>query len=138
MHSAFTWLVEKEDFEHMESRRKEGEYFDKTIHTWRMSATLNNREVFVNALFSMFASNDINTVKDLNSLGAKDFLELLNATEGLDEESRKVLYDMLKKLILISFTGRDESILKRIDFDKKPLERLISEINSGNLPNKDK
>ncbi|NLY82942.1 MAG: hypothetical protein GX078_09365, partial [Clostridiales bacterium] len=103
-----------------------------------MSATLNDREVFVNALFSMFASNDINTVKDLNSLGAKDFLELLNATEGLDEESRKVLYDMLKKLILISFTGRDESILKRIDFDKKPLERLISEINSGNLPNKDK
>jgi hypothetical protein len=137
-HSAFTWSVQEEGFEYMEGRTKEGEYLDKTMHSWLMAASLKDREIFVDALFSMFASNGINTVKDLNSMGVKDIVDLLNATEGLDEESKKVFYSLLKKLVLIGVTGKNESILERIELDKNPLERIISEINNGILPNKDK
>jgi hypothetical protein len=137
-HSAFTWSVEDDDFEYMEGRTKEGEYLDNTIHMWLMEASLKDREIFVDALFTMFANNGINTVKDLDSIGAKDMVDVLNATEGLDEESKKVFYSLLKKLIFIGVTGKNESILKRLEIDKKPFERIISEINNGILPNKDK
>lgn len=137
-HSAFTWTVKEDDFEYMEGRTKEGEYLDKTIHAWLMTASLKDREIFVDALFTMFSNNGINTVKDLNSLGGKDILDILNATEGLDEESKKVFRSLLKKLILIGVTGKNKSILNRIEFDKNPIERIMSEINNGILPNKDK
>jgi len=130
-HSAFTWIVNEYDFEYLKERSGEGVFIDNTMHEWLMSASLKEREIFVDTLFRIFTNNGIETVREANSIGAKDIAEIISSLDELDEESKKIFFSMIKSLIVIAVRGRKESALKRIELDNNPLEKLMIDINNS-------
>lgn len=130
-HSAFTWIVKDNDFEYLKERSSGGVYIDKTMHQWLMSATLYEREIFVDTLFKIFTDNGIDSIKDANSIGVKDIALIIGSLDELDEETKKVFFSMIKSLIVIAVRGRTESIQKRVELDKNSLDKVLKDINSG-------
>ncbi len=130
-HSAFTWMINEYDFEYLKERSGEGIYIDNTMHQWLMSATLREREIFVDTLFNIFNNNGIDTIRDANAIKARDIAEIIGSLDELDEESKKVFFSMIKSLIVIAIIGRKESALKRMEIGKKPLEKMLDDLNSN-------
>lgn len=110
-HDPFSWIIEGDHFIFVERLTKNAKYMDKSLHNWLEAVTDEEREHFVNALYSVLDTGDSQNIKQIGSEWQKNIPIMMGRVRNLDEGSRFLIYKMLKTMTasaLKSITERGE------------------------------
>ena len=97
-HDQYTWELEDYDFIYIESLTKDATYTDKTLTEWLNQISPDDRERFVDALFSILNAHQMNTIGDFRSDWQSAIQASLSAASHLDNDTKKFLRHALSKL----------------------------------------
>lgn len=93
-HDSFSWEVLGAAFVHLDNVTKESKFIDRTIKQWLSDMNAEQRERFVDALYSTLSATNAKTLTDLNS----DRKKIVKAWSGLDAEMRNTVLKYIKLL----------------------------------------
>ncbi len=98
-HDQFSWIVEDNDFLHIETLTKDAEFLDRTLSDWLSGLSAEERERFVDSLYSVLNANNITTLGELRLEWQKNIPATLHAVSQLDGDTKKFLFRTLKALV---------------------------------------
>lgn len=94
-HNPVTWGIERSEFLSGELSETT-KLFEDTVEKWLSQLTLERRESFVDALFDVLGASEGKTIDPKESL--KDIGKVIKNVSDLDEETRKMLSDVLASI----------------------------------------
>jgi len=97
-HDIYSWQVTKNNFQPAESTKK-SDYIDRAITSWIESATPEQRELFINALFEVFQRSGFKNPMQLSKVGLKAIPSVFKSYQSATKEDRKIITFMIRKLI---------------------------------------
>lgn len=97
-HDAMTWKVMGPSFVHVKSVAEESVFLDQTLKAWIGKMEVKQREEFVETLFAILDSADIQTIDDLATMKWKTFMELIKGKNSMDKENQEVLSKTMRML----------------------------------------
>ena len=101
-HDLFTWVVKGQDFRYIDHLRPEALYFDQTVTKWLEQISPEDRERFVDALFGILTTTDIQSFSQLRTDWQKNVPAVMQAASHLDGDTRQFLLRTLKNLAVLS------------------------------------
>lgn len=97
-HDQFSWIIENNDFVYIEQLTKDAKYADRTLTDWLNQLSEEDRERFVDSLFSILSVNHLTTLDDLRTGWQTAMPASIHAATQLDDDTKKFLLQTLKKL----------------------------------------
>lgn len=97
-HDQFTWLVEDHDFIYIEKLTKDAKYADRTLTDWLNKISEDDRERFVDSLYSVLSSNNLTSLDDLRNNWQTVIPTTIHAAAQLDGDTKKFLLHTIKEL----------------------------------------
>ena len=97
-HDQFTWEIEGNNFVYIENLTKNAKFTDKTLSDWLNHLTEEERERFVDALYSVLNANNLTSIDDFKAEWQTAIPATLHAISQLDGNTRKFILHTLKKL----------------------------------------
>lgn len=101
-HDPFSWLVENSDFIYIEKLTKDAKYADRTLTDWLNQISEEDRERFVDSLYSILNANNLTSLEDLRSDWQNAIPASIHAAAHLDGDTKKFLLRTLKELAALS------------------------------------
>lgn len=101
-HDPFSWLVEGNDFQYVQSVKRSALYINGTLNQWAYSFDDQQRELFVNTLFSIIKATNAATFYDLTGEWPKKAVAVLGAIRGIDDETRRFVYQTIGALFYLA------------------------------------
>ena len=111
-HNAFSWEVLGPNFIHLDTVTKESKFIDKTIKKWLSTMPAEERERFVENLYTSLSVQGAKTLTDLSSNKAK----IIKVWSGLDAGTREAALKYIKLLFRETAKG---VLKKKSSADKK-------------------
>jgi len=111
-HNPFHWCIQVNNFV-WEDLSLSSKKIDKSIKFWLEDVTLGKRALFINTLFSMMESADIEHIADFSENKAKLALSAIKTLTTLDKEERNQLVDTIQSLFksFIDLYEEEEKLL---------------------------
>lgn len=97
-HDQFTWLLENDDFIYLEELTRDAKYTDRTLKDWLNRISEEDRERFVDSLYSVLNTNELATLEDFRTDWQKNIPAAFHAASQLDNDTKKFLLHTLKEL----------------------------------------
>jgi len=112
-HDQFTWLLEDNDFIYLEELTRDAKYTDRTLKDWLNRISEEDRERFVDSLYSVLNTNELATLDDFRTDWQKSIPAAFHAASQLDNDTKKFLLHTLKELAAhgiknFSLLGKDK------------------------------
>lgn len=101
-HNLFSWLVADNDFINIGKLTSGAMHLNRTINDWLSSLTIDERERFVEALYSILQTADVTSVNDFRSDWHKNLPAVIHAVGKLDNDTKHFLTSTLKELAALS------------------------------------
>ena len=98
-HDAFTWQIKGTAFEEMQQVDTSSKIMDETVHEWLKLATVEQRRIFVDAMFDIMEATHASTIKEMSSEKFRTAAAMLQATRSMDVETRKMFNHLLGEFI---------------------------------------
>ncbi len=102
-HDPFSWIVEEDHFVIVEQLTKSAKYMDRSLHHWLDSISDDERERFVNTLYSVLDAGEAKNVAQIGSEWQRNIPLMLNKAKNLDEESKLFIHKTLKAMAASAF-----------------------------------
>ena len=114
-HDQFTWEIEGNNFIYIEKLTKNARFTDKTLTDWLNHLTEEERERFVDALYSVLSANNLTSIDDFKADWQTAIPATLHALTQLDGDTKKFILHTLKKLASlgiknVSMFGKEKDI----------------------------
>lgn len=100
-HDGFNWLIDGDDFALGDTISRSATLFNAAMAEFIESLTYDQREMFVDALFSLFASSGAQTFEEMK---AADLAAMGSHLMKMDPDSRKRFLDLIGEYLQISFS----------------------------------
>ncbi|MGN0483208.1 MAG: Mbeg1-like protein [Lachnospiraceae bacterium] len=97
-HDGLSWEVLGDHFVTVDGISQESAFVEKTLHAWMQRLDANARAEFVDTLFGILESVNIQTTEELARMNWKKCSELLLACGNLSKESQTMLKDTVRML----------------------------------------
>ena len=117
-HDPFLWEVNDTDFIYQTHLTNGAIYTNKTINQWLMSATIEERELFIDTLYEVISSTNAQTLEQLGDNIIKDGKKNLTAINGVDDKTKKFVIQTMKELVSLSFKNLLPNIKTKGDKDE--------------------
>ena len=111
-HDQFTWEIEGNHFIYIEHLTKNAKFTDKTLSDWLNQLSEEERERFVDALYSVLSANNLTSIDDFKAEWQSAIPATFHALTQLDGDTKKFILHTLKKLASmgiknVSMFGKD-------------------------------
>lgn len=100
-HDQFSWEIEENDFIYIEQLTKDARFADKTLTDWLNNISEDDRERFVDALYSVLTANNLTSIDDFLADWQTAIPATLHTISQLDGDTKKFILHTLKKLASI-------------------------------------
>lgn len=97
-HDPISWQVSKEDFDYT-TISNESIVFDKSISNWLISMTEEEKKEFVEILFRILSSNEMNSVNFIRKNPLKQIKILVSNSQKISSENKQIMRKVLSRLI---------------------------------------
>lgn len=104
-HNFFKWKVKDCQFEISDKITKGAEIFDKSINSWLGSYSYEEREYFIDTIYSIFSNTDIKTVKELKGNLKENIPKITRKAKNLTEKEKEIIYSTITSLLKNGFTN---------------------------------
>lgn len=101
-HDPFSWEIDEKNFCYLQQLTPDARYLNRTLHLWISKLSIEERERFVDALFTVLTDNDAQTWRELLADWQKNFPSTVNALTRLTPEAKKFLLQTIKELLTLS------------------------------------
>lgn len=101
-HDPFSWIIEDGDFQYQEDINNMAIIANKTLQLWLDSLNDQNRELFVDILYSVINATGAKTFSDLTVDMWGKALAVLSAIRNIDEETKHFVAQTVRELIFIA------------------------------------
>lgn len=97
-HDQFTWEIEENDFIYIEQLTKDAKFADKTLTDWLKQLTEDDRERFIDTLYSVLTANNLTSIDDFKADWQTAIPATFHAISQLDGDTKKFILHTLKQL----------------------------------------
>ena len=97
-HNLYTWHFAREGFVELETVTRGSQVLDRTLKNWLRSLTLEQREIFVDAFFSLLETGGVQDLREIPENLSASAKALPGVIRDMDPQTRKVLLDCLAAL----------------------------------------
>lgn len=101
-HDPFSWVIEDDHFSFVSDLTSDAKYLDHVLNQWLTSLTREERERFVDLLFSLVDTDNIETTAQLRAQWQKNIPLALHAASNLDSETKEFAGRAIKALLSLS------------------------------------
>lgn len=98
-HDALSWQVVGDHFITVQKTDETSVKINEMLNDWLSKISKKEREQFINSLFSILDKNKIETIEDLAKLSIRKIPGLVKSYKKLEEESRKLMLNLLGDLV---------------------------------------
>ncbi len=102
-HDSFSWEVEKSDFIYLEEFQNSATIMDKTLNSWIYSLTNEQRQTFVDAVYSIISVTGAKNLSEFSRLMITENENIRKTIKSLDEETANCVKLVIKNLASASF-----------------------------------
>ena len=108
-HDIYSWQVEGPKIKAIKEVTNGSEMINEVTRSWLKSTTPEQRKDFVEIIFQILNTTNVETVHDLSIGLIKNMGKVMDTYKNIDEEEKKEIKEMLKILFKTSFnTIKDE------------------------------
>ena len=108
-HDLYSWVIDRNGFILMEKLTNSSLFIDKTIKNWLAAMDREQREKFIDGIYSVLESTDSKTLREL--WNGKNALAILKAVGEMDIQTRDEIMEGMKIL--------QKSIRESVEFKKR-------------------
>ncbi|WP_299046459.1 DUF2974 domain-containing protein [uncultured Actinomyces sp.] len=98
-HDPFSWVVEGCDLVTLDGLTADARYLNRTVSAWLGSRTVEERERFIDTLYSVIDLGDVSTTHELRADWRRSIHVRARAFAGLDAETRSFVTQTLTALV---------------------------------------
>ena len=98
-HDTLTWQVDANSFVTLKEVDETSSKIQNVMTKWLEQVGKKEREIFSSTLYTILSTNKINTVEELTRLKLRHIPGLLKSVTKLDEETKKIMIEMVKGLM---------------------------------------
>ena len=98
-HDISSWDVDRERFLYLESVTGGSRFLDTTLKDWLAGLDYDQREAFVDALYSVLRDTNVRSLREMNKNRAASAQAMIKSLVGMDESTRKMLLRTLRSLM---------------------------------------
>ena len=98
-HDPFSWIVKRGNFQYLKEVDRAAYLMDKTLNEWIQNMDDAAREKLVNIIFDIIHTSQMTDATEVIADWKKVFRQIMEATREQDEETRKILWKMLKQFM---------------------------------------
>lgn len=98
-HDLYSWQVEGKEFVCLKEVTNGSEIVDKTIKEWLKNIEPSKREEVINVVFDIINATDAKNFGEIKEKWFFDIGAMLKGYKNLDDENKKMIMDITKKLI---------------------------------------
>ncbi len=102
-HDSFSWEVEKSDFIYLDKFGNSANIMDKTLNSWIYSLTNQQRQTFVDAVYSIISVTGAKNLSEFSRLVITENENIRKTIKNLDEETASCVKLVIKNLASASF-----------------------------------
>ncbi len=129
-HDIYSWQVLKDDLIKLDKNTKMSEEIDETLTHWLENTTIEQRKIFINTIFEIFYSTNVNTFGEISKNLTTNIAKMLKKYQKISSEDKKTITKMIKIIInsSISTISKNELVrfnnIKQKYFKKKLKEEI--------------
>ncbi len=97
-HDTYSWVVERDRFKYLEKVTDASRFLDITLKEWIRKMPIDKRELLVDALYEIVSGTNAETVSELSENRLANALSILNTFRGLDDETKKLIFETFRSL----------------------------------------
>ncbi len=97
-HDLLSWEVQRDRVEYLETVTNSSKFIDTTLKAWVADMTPEQREKFIDTVYSIVSETNLQSFKDLNNNYISSAKSITNAIKNLDEETRQAVIKALLSL----------------------------------------
>ena len=97
-HDTYSWVVERDKFKYLERVTDASRFLDITLKEWIRKMPVDKRELLVDALYELVSGTNAETVTELSENRLGNALSILNTFRGLDDETKKLIFEAFRSL----------------------------------------
>ena len=98
-HNPYSWIVRNGDFVRLTTLTSGADYLNRTLSDWLAGLENEQREQFVDALYSVIAATDLTSLTELRDNWQSELSALIENMKTMDEPTRRILHETLRSLM---------------------------------------
>lgn len=98
-HNVYSWNIIRNDFVYVNKNTSMSEDIDRTITEWLENTTEDKRKIFVNTIFEILSSTEVDTFKDIIKSASISIPKLLKKYSNVPKDDKKVISEMISLFV---------------------------------------
>ena len=103
-HDVFSWEVQRNHFEYLETVTNSSKFIDTTLKAWIADMSTEQREKFIDAVYSIISETNLQSFKELSDNYIASAKSITNSIKNLDEDTRQAV---IKALLSLAKCAKD-------------------------------
>ncbi len=101
-HNPYSWIVRDGAFVKLDTLTSGAEYLNRTLADWLSLLSNEQREQFVDALYSVISASDFSSFTELRETWPNELSALLENMKTMDDETKRIMHETLRSLMLMA------------------------------------
>lgn len=119
-HDIYSWNVLKDSLVMLPEVTNSSEFVNQSIRQWLKNTDDKQRKVFVDCIFELLYSSDIDTFRELSKVWVSKIPKFLSTYNSISKEDRETVSKMLKEFVsAVSYVFRETSKSKFEELESK-------------------
>lgn len=98
-HNPYSWIVQNSSFVRLNTLTTGADYLNRTLSDWLTGLANEQREQFVDALYSVISATDLTSLTELRDNWQTELATLIENMKNMDEPTRRILHETLRSLM---------------------------------------
>lgn len=119
-HNPYSWIVRDSSFVRLTTLTTGADYLNRTLSDWLTGLANEQREQFVDALYSVISATDLTSLTELRDNWQTELSALIENMKTMDEPTRRILHETLRSLMHMAVKNLPTPPRKEQITQKKP------------------
>lgn len=118
-HNPYSWVVRGGNFVRLTTLTSSADYLNRTLSEWLSGLSNEQREQFVDALYSVISATDLTSFTELRDNWQTEISVLIENMKNMDEPTRRILHETLRSLMHMAVKNLPSQVPKDPNSHKK-------------------
>lgn len=101
-HNPYSWIVRDGAFVKLDTLTSGADYLNRTLADWLSLLSNEQREQFVDALYSVISASDFSSFTELRETWPNELSTLMESMKTMDDETKRIMHETLRSLMLMA------------------------------------
>ncbi len=112
-HNPYSWIVRDGAFVKRDTLTSGADYLNRTLADWLSLLSNEQREQFVDALYSVISASDFSSFMELRETWPNELSSVMENMKTMDDETKRIMHETLHSLMLMAIKNLPAPMPKR-------------------------